>query len=143
MATEEGVVIKIDSATALVKTTKSSACNACSARASCHALSSGNDMEVEAINMADARVGDRILLSFQSASLLKACFLLYIFPILIMILSAAIGFKAAPIFEFNASGFSAFCGFAGLFLAFRFVKSKGNQLAQKNEYRPHIIRVLK
>ena len=143
MATEEGVVIKTDHSTAWVKTTKSSACKACTARASCHALSGGNEMEVEVINSADARVGDRILLSFQSASLLKACFLLYIFPILVMILGAAIGFKVAPLVELNASGFSAVCGFSGIFLAFKFVKSKANRMAQKNEYRHHIIRILK
>ena len=53
MATEEGVVFKMGApgaGTAWVKTTRSSACEACSSRNACHAEAGANEMEVEAIN---------------------------------------------------------------------------------------------
>ena len=46
-------------------------------------------MEVDAVNSVGAQVGDRIMLYFETGSLLKATFLLYIFPILCMLLGAA------------------------------------------------------
>ena len=54
-------------------------------------------MEVEAFNTADARVGDRIVLNIKTASLLKATFLLYVFPILAMIAGEVLGQTVAVI----------------------------------------------
>ena len=89
MATEEGIVTKIEStATAWVKTTKSGACKSCSARSSCHSMGGSNEMEVEAINQAGAQVGQKVVLSFATSPLLKATFLLYVFPIIAMIVGA-------------------------------------------------------
>ena len=65
MATEEGIVFKMGApgaGTAWVKTTRSSACETCSSKGACHGEGGGKEMEmeVEAFNTADARVGDRI-----------------------------------------------------------------------------------
>ena len=100
-------------------------------------------MEVEAINEAGAQIGDRIVLSIETASLLKASFLLYVFPILLMIAGAFIGQKTAPMFDIDPSLFSAVIGFLFFFISFWFVKSRGNTMAKKNEYKPKIIRILK
>jgi hypothetical protein len=62
-------------------------------------------MEVEAINTARARVGDRIVLNIQTGSLLKATFLLYVFPILAMIAGAVLGQTVAGMRGSDPSGF--------------------------------------
>ena len=142
MATEQGIVIKTDSKAAWVKTVKSGNCAGCSARGSCHTKNAGGEMEVKAINEAGARVGDRIVLSLETSSLLKATFLLYVFPILLLIIGAAIGQEMAPKFDFNPSGFSAIMGFAFFFAALLIIKTTANKLARKNEYRPKIIKIL-
>jgi sigma-E factor negative regulatory protein RseC len=143
MATEEGIVTKIDStATAWVKTTKSGACKSCSARSSCHSLGGGKEMEVEAINHAGARIGQKVVLSFDTSPLLKATFLLYVFPILTMIAGAFVGQQLAPNFNVDASFLSAIFAFLFFGLTIFFVRSKGNKLAKKDEYRPKIIRVI-
>lgn len=143
MATERGIVIKVDSTTAWVKTTRTGACETCSVKSSCSVIENGKEMEVEAINEVGAQVGDRIVISIETASLLKASFLLYVFPILLMILGAAIGQNIGPLFDIDASVFSAVVGFSFFFLAILFIKSRGNRLAKKNEYKPKIIRILK
>ena len=142
MATEQGIVIKADSSAAWVKTIKSGDCAGCSARGSCHASGNSDEMEVEAINSAGAKVGDRIVLSFETSSLLKATFLLYVFPILLLIIGAAIGHGMAPKFDFDPSGFSAIMGFTFFFAAVAIIKKTANKLARKNEYRPKIIKIL-
>jgi sigma-E factor negative regulatory protein RseC len=142
MATEQGIVIKTDFRTAWVKTIKSANCAGCSAKGSCHTKGAGEEMEVKAINEAGARQGDRIVLSFETSSLLKATFLLYVFPILLLIIGAAIGQGMAPKFDFNPSGFSAITGFTFFFAALPIIKITANKLARKNEYRPKIIKIL-
>ena len=142
MATEQGIVIKTDSRTAWVKTIKSASCAGCSAKGSCHTKGAGEEMEVNAINEAGAMKGDRIVLSFETSSLLKATFLLYVFPILLLIIGAAIGQEMAPKFDFNPSGFSAIMGFIFFFAALLIIKTTANRLAEKNEYRPKIIKIL-
>jgi sigma-E factor negative regulatory protein RseC len=144
MATEEGVVTKIESATtAWVKTTKSGACKSCSARSSCHSLGGGEETEVEAINKAGARIGQKVVLSFDTSPLLKATFLLYVLPILTMMVGAFIGQQLAPNLNLDTSFLSAIFGFLFFGLTLLFVRSKGNQMAKKDEYRPKIIRVIK
>ena len=142
MATEQGIVTKTDSRAAWVKTIKSGACKGCTARGSCHSLGGGDDMEVKAINEAGAKVGDRIVLSLETSSLLKASFLLYVFPILLLIIGALMGQEIAPYIDFNPSGFSAILGFSFFFAAVLIIKAKANKMAKKNEYRPKIIKIL-
>jgi sigma-E factor negative regulatory protein RseC len=143
MATEEGIVFKIDSQTAWVKTIKTSSCKACAARSSCHSLGGGKEMEVEAINRAGAKVGQKVVLSFDTSPLLKATFMLYVFPIIAMVVGAFIGQKMATFLNFDASMLSAIIGFSFFGLTILFVKSRGNKLAKKEEYQPKIIRIIK
>lgn len=143
MATEEGVVTKLAIDTAWVKTSRTAACKGCAAKTSCHVLGGGGtDMEVEAINTAGARVGDRIVLSFETAALLKATFLIYVFPILGMLAGAVIGQQLALVFNFDQSIFSVFFGFLFFSFALIIIKLNGKRMAEKNEYKPKIIRIL-
>ena len=142
MATEKGIVIKVDSTSAWVTTTKTSACEGCGSRSSCSVLGGGKEMEVEAINNAGAKVGQMVVLSFDTSPLLKATFLLYVVPILFLMVGAVIGDKMAPLFNFDVSTFSLITGLLFFGLAIIFVKSKGNKLAKQDKYRPKVIKIL-
>ena len=143
MATEKGVVVKIDATTAWITTTKTSACEGCAAKSSCTVLGGGKEMEVEAINDIGARVGQNVVVHFQTSPLLKATFLLYVLPILFLILGAFLGDQAAPHFAMDSSTGAVIVGLAFFGVSILFVKSKGNKLAQKDAYRPKIVRILK
>jgi sigma-E factor negative regulatory protein RseC len=141
--TEQGIVTRIEARTAWVKTQRSGACQGCSARGSCHGLSdAGKEREVIAVNEAGAAVGDRILLTFESSSLLKVSFLLYVFPILALLVGAMIGQQLGSLIGLSDSVGSAVVGFLAFLVAIWFIKAKANELAQRNEYRPKIIRIL-
>lgn len=142
MATEKGIVIKTGVETALVKTTRSSSCESCASRKSCHATGNGKEMEVEVLNDAGAKEGDRVVLSFDTSALLKASFLLYVFPILVMILGAVLGQYMAPYLNLDPGGTSAVTAFLLFFISFGFIRYRGNRMAGKREYRPKITRIL-
>ena len=143
MATEEGIVGRTDGTSAWITTTRSGACENCASKGSCSTLGSGRKMEVQAVNTAGAQVGDRVLISFESASLFKLTFLLYIFPILAMFAGALLGQVAAPFLHFDATTLSVAGAFLFFLLAFGLVRVSGNRLAQKDEYRPKVFRILK
>jgi sigma-E factor negative regulatory protein RseC len=142
LATEQGVVLRTDSESAWVKTTRSSACQGCTARKSCHSLSNSQDMEVKAINIAGAREGDRIVLSFETKSLLKATFLIYVFPIIFLILGAAIGQILASHLAVDPSALSVLLGFAFFFTALLIIKVRAKEMASKNAYQPKVTKIL-
>ena len=142
MATEEGIVIHTHDTIARVKTTKSGSCKACTARNSCHVTETGKVMEVDAINGAGARKGDRILLHFETASLIKACFLLYLLPVGFMLMGAILGHWLASKNGMNVSIVSAVSGFLSLFLSFAVIRSKANTLGKHDAYKPKIIKIL-
>ena len=144
MATEEGIVTKVYSSTAWVKCSKSAACETCKAKGFCDTMGGGDDdVEVEAINAAGAKVDDRVTISFETSSLLKVSFLVYMVPVLFLILGVVIGDKIALIFNYDRSIFSIVAGFLFLVAAFFFVKAKGNKMSKKDEYKPKIIKILK
>ena len=107
MPTEEGIVTKLNSTTAWITTTKTGACESCSARGSCTALGGGKEMEVEAINTAGAKIGQKVVISFETSPLLKATFLLYMFPIILLMIGALIGDQMAPYLNLDPSALSA------------------------------------
>lgn len=142
MATERGIVTRLEAETAWVKTSRTSACKACTSRKSCQMAENGQEMEVPARNDANAKVGDRILLCVESSALLKISFLLYIFPVLLMLLGAVMGEKIAPLFGVDPSLFSALLGFSSFGAAFVLIRLTHVRMARKECYRPRIVRIL-
>jgi sigma-E factor negative regulatory protein RseC len=142
LAIEEGIVLKLQSpTTALVKTTKSSACEGCASKQSCNSMGTEKEMEVEVINPANAKEGDKVVIEFKSSSLLKASFLIHIFPILCLVAGAIVGQEVAVKFSLDKSATSAIFGFLFFLLAFLIVRLVGEKMADKDSYKPRIIRV--
>jgi sigma-E factor negative regulatory protein RseC len=105
-------------------------------------MDSGKEMEVEAVNDAGAKVGDRIMLYFETGALLKATFLLYIFPILCMLVGAAAGHWLSVKNNMNPSALAAVSGFLFLVMSFVLVRFRANKLAENDHYRPKVIKIL-
>lgn len=144
MATQEGIVIKAGSATAWVKASKCAACKSCKAKAFCDAAGGSDDsVEIEAINVVGAKADDRVTISFNTSSLLKVSFLVYIVPVLFLVMGAVVGDKIAQAFNYNQSMLSVLVGIVFLAAGFFIVKTKGRALSKKDEYKPRIIKILK
>jgi sigma-E factor negative regulatory protein RseC len=88
-------------------------------------------------------VGDQIVLSVSSSAVLKVSFLLYVFPILLMIGGAIIGQILAPRLQMDPSTLSLLTGLLFFLLAFVFVRLGSNRMGKKEEYQPRIVRIIK
>jgi sigma-E factor negative regulatory protein RseC len=144
LAIEQGIVIKMGphgSSTAWVKTVRSSACESCAARESC-SPGGAKSHEVEALNDAGALVGDRIQFAISSASILKATFLLYLFPILCLLAGGIIGNALAQYFQTVTSAVTVISALLSFGLSMLVVRIGGQSMGQKAAFRPRIIRVL-
>lgn len=143
MAKEEGIVLRTGLGTAWVKTTKSDACDSCNAKDACNMLSGGKDSEIEAINKIGAKADDRVVIGFESSSLLKASFLLYILPVVFMITGALMGQKFSLKYGLSETLFSAGAAFLSFAVAFLIVRLLGNKMAQKDAYKAKIIKIIR
>lgn len=144
MAIEKGVVIKIeahDKEIAWVKTIQTSACKACASRNSC-ASGGSNVQTVEAINRAGAKVGDIIQIYMDTASLLKAAFLLYVFPILCMVAGGGVGHLISGRLGTDSSLLSVVTAVSCFIAAMALVRIRAGRMALNIEYRPKITRIL-
>jgi len=134
MATEEGIVTKVDGALAEVRTMKRAACEACSAKGFCH--DGGREMIVSVLNPVKARPGDRVRLEIATGVFVKVMFLLYIVPVLALLAGALAGLAISGD---KAAALGALVGFA---LAVTFVRATGRRMGDMAAYQPRIVRVL-
>ena len=82
-------------------------------------------------------------MQFQTSSLLKVTFLLYVLPILFLIIGAVIGQQLSPVIQINSSASSIIVGFLFFAVTVWIIKSKANKMATRNKYQPKIIKILK
>ena len=78
---------------------------------------------------------------WATGSLLKATFLLYVFPILAMIAGAVLGQAVAVMRGTDPSGLSALFGFLFFGLAFIVIRITSRRLSKNASYQPQIIKV--
>jgi len=140
MAKKTGVVKAVQGAMALVMTTRETECENCAARASCEAMGGGGtNTTVTALNTANAQVGDTVTIAMRTTSLLKACFIVYMVPMLGFIGGILLGFLTAKMIGIREE--TAVGLFAGLSLGicFFWLKKKGAELGKRREFVPEII----
>ena len=143
MAKERGIVTRLQKDTAWVTTIRSSACEHCEGRDSCTVIGSGKEMEVEAVNVVGAQVGDRVLVGMATANLVKASFLTYIFPILALMAGAAWGQEAGTGWGLSPNVGAVIFGFAFFAAAFVLVRRFSKNLGSKSGFRPQVVKVIK
>ena len=143
MISEQGIVKRAVGTKAWVITTRSEMCEACASQGACKVLGGGKEMEVEAINSAQAKPGDQVLLTLEDQSLIKLSFLVYMFPILALIAGAALGQKVGPLFSINKELASFGLGAIAFGLAFLIVRKKDKKLEQTGSTIPRVARIIK
>jgi sigma-E factor negative regulatory protein RseC len=141
LASEEGVVVRVDASGTWVKTLRSGACDSCSSKAACHSMGGGKEMEVAAVNPIGARVGDRVLLKMDTGPFLKGTFLVYLFPILLLVAGAAVGEWTSRLSGIDSPWPSALLGFGSLAVGLLLMKIIAGRLVKNDAYRPRIARV--
>ncbi|MCP3954767.1 MAG: SoxR reducing system RseC family protein [Desulfobacterales bacterium] len=141
MATEHATVTIASEEGTWVEATPSAACEGCASRGSCHAVGKEKN-SVQVINRLDAHVGDTVVITFETGSLLKALFLLYMVPILALLAGACAGnWLIAPAWGKDPSFISAASGFICFFAAIWVAKQKAGRMEKREAYQPKITRI--
>jgi sigma-E factor negative regulatory protein RseC len=99
-------------------------------------------MDVNVVNALGARVGERVLIKMDSSPLLKATFLVYMVPILMLLLGAGLGQWVSHSAGSSSSALAAVFGFLFLAAGLALVRAVANRLAQNQDYRPRIVRII-
>ena len=142
MATEEGLVFKATKTTAWVKTQRKKSCDHCEARDECKTMGNNpEDMEISLPNTVNAKEGDIVVLSMPTTALLKLSFLMYVFPIIIMIIGAVIGQSLSPLMNLNPTVGSVILSVIFFGLTIYAIRVYSNRLASKGKYKPTIARI--
>jgi sigma-E factor negative regulatory protein RseC len=134
MASEEGIVTQVSGLSAVVRTVKSGDCEACSAKGFCS--DAGREMNVSALNSANARPGDRVRVEIPTGAFIKAMFLLYIFPVLALLAGALVGLSLGGD---HSAALGALIGFV---LSVLVVRHRGRRMGAMAAYQPRIVKVL-
>ncbi|MCF6246823.1 MAG: SoxR reducing system RseC family protein [Desulfobacula sp.] len=140
MITEDGIVTTADTSTAWIKTTRSGACESCSSQKSCGTANSKTEMIVSVKNTLNVEQGDHVIIGLQTRPIMFLTFLLYVFPILMLIIGALIGDTISSTLDTNTSLTSMFFGFIFFGLAFYYIRQKNHSLAKKDSYKPFLVR---
>lgn len=141
MITENGIVTKATPATAWVKTTRSAACESCSSKESCGAGHHGSkEMMVTVKNTLGVETGDPVVIGMDTKPMIVLSFLLYVFPIILLVIGALIGDTLAPVLGVNESLSAMTIGFTLFAAAFLVLRKKQTSLSEKDGYRPFLVR---
>ncbi|MBF0390138.1 MAG: SoxR reducing system RseC family protein [Desulfamplus sp.] len=142
MVTKDGVVVGVSGANVIVKTKRSKSCESCESKDSCLEHSKTDEMTVEVFNSLNASIGDSVVVGFNTAPLLKLTFILYIFPILLLLIGAYMGEFIAIRLDVNISNTSMVIGVLFFFSSFFIIRLINNLWGQKSEYQPFLIRFM-
>ncbi len=132
MIEEIGIVEKLDGDFAIISVERGSMCGNCPSKNVCHPFSDGdNKITITAINKINAKVGDKVLLKIDDKNFLKASFIVYGIPIVILLVFSIIGKLL-----FKKDIFSFIVGFGGMIISYIGIKYYDRKNSEK--FKPEI-----
>lgn len=140
MISKEGIVTGAAGTKAWVKTVRSKSCESCESKDSCSEAEKALEITIQVENSLNAKAGDRVIVGFKTAPLMKVSFMLYIFPIILLIAGAATGEALAARLATDPSLTSLCTGMLCFCLSFGIIRLINNSLEKNNEYKPFLMR---
>ncbi len=138
---EIGIVKSVDGVKAKVVIRKSSACDHC-VKDECDM--EGNNFEVEAINAANASVGQTVKIVMKAQTYIKGALLLYVLPIFALFVGAIFGKMFLPdaIKGIGPEAAAVIGGFILMALSFLLIKIASSRMEKKTEYQSVIEEII-
>lgn len=139
---EIGIVKSLAGSIAVVVVERKSACDQC--KAGCKVTEEG--AVVEAINLAKAKIGQKVRIVMKPYTYLKGSIIIYGIPALALIIGAIIGKEFLTSLHLFAGldpdTVSAICGFGAFVLSFLIVKFWSAKIEKRVEFKPVIQEIL-
>jgi len=148
MIEETALVAAIDGEWAWLETERNSSCGKCSARGACGVslidkISGPRQESVRAINSANARVGDRVIVGLREDALVKGSAILYLGPLLGLFAGAVLAEILAPFNTLlSTETTSIILGIAGLAAGLLQLRRYSRRNGNDPRYQPVVLRTL-
>ncbi|MEO5332611.1 MAG: SoxR reducing system RseC family protein [Magnetococcus sp. YQC-5] len=147
MMREEGIVIALDGAFAVVSGQRQKSCGTCHSANTCGVLSGGlgqRAIKIRARNPCNAQVGERVFIEISERSFLKASFLVYILPL--VVLFAVVSWARYLVVTFgwviDIEAFSALVGLLALVVTFYWLRQRSKRMEMNEQEAPVIVEIL-
>ncbi|MEO5347155.1 MAG: SoxR reducing system RseC family protein [Magnetococcus sp. YQC-9] len=145
MIREEGIVVALEGEYAVVSGQRQKMCGSCHNSQTCTVLSGGlgqRSIKIRAFNACHARIGERVFIEISERTFLRASFLVYILPL--VVLFAMVSWARYLIQTFgwavDIEASSALVGFASLAATFYWLHRRSSR--GRREGGPVVVEVL-
>lgn len=138
---EVGTVKSLSKEYAKISMQRSAACEGCKA---CRMGMEENEMEIDVLNLCDAKIGDKVEINLDSPDVLRAAMIVYGIPLLGFLLSMYISYTVLIKMNFN-TGVEAIAFFIAtfvMFIIFTIIKSKDKEFKDSKKYTPTITKIV-
>jgi len=138
-----GIVKSVEGPTARVLVESGASCCDQCQKKSCDINRRG--VETEAINLAHARVGQKVNVDMKTFTYLKGAVIVYVLPVLALFTGAIMGWEYLPLY-FAHTDPNILCaegGFSLLLLSLFFVKMLAGRMEKKTEHKPIVASIIK
>ena len=142
MSTEEGTITKVVEDKAWVKVRRSAMCDVCNCKSACSIIGTSEIMEAEALNTANGKEGDRVLVKIPSKSIWKISFILYMIPVIFLISGTIIGMKLAKNYSLKPELGALILGVIGCIFSYFLIKLFAKQVRKNKEYTPEVVKII-
>ncbi len=143
MITEKGVIEEVTEKKASVRIQKTGSCENCADHAACHLrLGSEKPVLIEVYNELGAKTGDWVELSMPRYNVLKLSFMVYLFPVLALVVAAAVGAQWGGFLHLAPDVASIVFGGFALLLSFLILKRLDRRIREKSDYYPRMTRIM-
>ncbi|MBF0271574.1 MAG: SoxR reducing system RseC family protein [Magnetococcales bacterium] len=132
MIREEGIVVALEGDYAVVSGQRQKMCGTCHNVNTCTVLSGGlgqRSIKVHALNACHARVGERVFIEISERSFLRASFLVYILPLVVLFatVSWARYLMQTMAWQIDIEAFSALVGLLSLVVTFLWLRQRSGR----------------
>ncbi|MBF0095819.1 MAG: SoxR reducing system RseC family protein [Magnetococcales bacterium] len=146
MLREEGVVVAVEGAFAIVANQRRGGCGGCHAESSCGAMSGGlgrQSVGIRARNPLQAEVGERVVLEISEGQLARASFLVYAMPILVLVGVGVVARSLGQVWGVaDSESFGALAGLLAMAGSFYGLYRYNQRIQDDARHQPVIARIL-
>jgi len=140
MSCEEGIVTRIADDRAWVRVVRSSMCEICKVKDSCATVN--GEAEAESLNAAGASVGDRVIISINTRSLIRSASLFYLVPTSCLLAGALAGRLLSRRWDMDPESASVLLAAACFIVALFLVIGIGILLKKRVSHLPVITKIV-
>ena len=143
MSTEQGIVKQVEPGWAWVKAKRLGATSGCGCYDHCHMVEGGNKMVIKAVNRAQAREGDLVVLYLSTSAKFKCIATVYLLPVLGIFVGAFSSKYLSLLIGLDPSWGMALFTISGLVAALALMRILASRMAHQERFTPIVKRIVR